>query len=111
MKELTAEVERQSRRPEVRAMVLKGAGRAFSAGHDLKEMMDRSLDGERDIFAVCNRLMATVQAVPGSVVAGPHRDATPAGQLLPAPSRLTNPNQYCRTRSFLGHYRSRSSNH
>src|SRR2546425_2564252 len=79
MKELTSELERQSRRPEVRAIVLKGAGRAFSAGHDLKEMMDRSLDEERDIFAVCNRLMATVQAVPGPGVAAPPRGAPPAG--------------------------------
>jgi len=44
MKELTSELERQSARPEVRAIVLKGAGRAFSAGHDLKEMLDRNLD-------------------------------------------------------------------
>ena len=44
MKELTSELERQSARPEVRAIVLKGAGRAFSAGHDLKEMLNRNLD-------------------------------------------------------------------
>ena len=43
MNELAAELERQAARPEVRAIVLKGAGRAFSAGHDLREMMDRSL--------------------------------------------------------------------
>ena len=43
MEELTSELERQAARPEVRAIVLKGAGRAFSAGHDLKEMMDRTL--------------------------------------------------------------------
>src|SRR5436309_3270723 len=55
MRELTAELERQAARPEVRAIVLKGAGRGFSAGHDLKEMQARSLDEEREIFAVCNR--------------------------------------------------------
>src|SRR5438477_476417 len=60
MKELTSELERQAARPEVRAIVLKGAGRAFSAGHDLREMADRSLDEEREIFAVCNKLMALV---------------------------------------------------
>src|SRR5438128_11937892 len=64
MKELTSELERQAARPEVRAIVLKGAGRAFSAGHDLKEMLDRSLDEEREIFAVCNKLMATAESVP-----------------------------------------------
>src|ERR1700693_5737740 len=71
MVELTSELERQAARPEVRAIVLKGAGQAFSAGHDLKEMQDRSLDEEGDIFAVCNRLMATVQSVAGPVIAGP----------------------------------------
>jgi len=64
MEELTSELERQAARPEVRAIVLKGAGRAFSAGHDLKEMMDRTLDEERDVFAVCNQLMSTIQSVP-----------------------------------------------
>ena len=71
MKELTSVLEGQAARPEVRAIVLKGAGRAFSAGHDLKEMMDRSLDEERDIFDVCNKLMATVQAIPVPVIAAP----------------------------------------
>ena len=79
MNELTSELERQAARPEVRAIVLKGAGRAFSAGHDLKEMQDRSLDEERDIFAVCNRLMATIQSVPVPVIAAPHGIATAAG--------------------------------
>src|SRR5881409_1244442 len=48
MRELTAELERQAARPEVRAIVLKGAGRGFSAGHDLKEMQaPRSMKSAR----------------------------------------------------------------
>src|SRR5438270_14016777 len=69
MTELTSELERQAARPEVRAIVLKGAGRAFSAGHDLKEMQNRSLDEERDNFAVCNKLMATIQSAPSPELA------------------------------------------
>ncbi len=72
MNELISELERQAGRPEVRAIVLKIAGRAFSAGHDLREVLDRSLDEERQIFAVCDRLMATVQSVPVPVIAAPH---------------------------------------
>lgn len=96
MKELTAELERQAARPEVRAIVLKGAGRAFSAGHDLKEMAGRSLDEERGIFAVCNKLMATVQAVPVPVIAAPHGIATAAGCQLVATCDLAIASDDCR---------------
>ncbi len=96
MSELTAELERQAARPEVRAIVLKGAGRAFSAGHDLKEMQDRTLNEERDIFAVCNKLMATVQSVPVPVIAAPHGIATAAGCQLVATCDLAIASDDCR---------------
>lgn len=96
MKELTAELERQAARPEVRAIVLKGAGRAFSAGHDLKEMQDRTLDEEREIFAVCNTLMATVQSVAVPVIAAPHGIATAAGCQLVATCDLAIASDDCR---------------
>ena len=96
MKELTAELERQAARPEVRAIVLKGAGRAFSAGHDLKEMQDRTLDDERAIFAACNQLMATVQSVPVPVIAAPHGIATAAGCQLVATCDLAIASDDCR---------------
>jgi enoyl-CoA hydratase/carnithine racemase len=96
MTELTEELERQAARPEVRAIVLKGAGRAFSAGHDLREMMDRSLDDEREIFAVCNKLMATVQSVPVPVIAAPHGIATAAGCQLVATCDLAIASDDCR---------------
>src|SRR5450759_3015257 len=96
MKELTRELERQSARPEVRAIVVKGAGRAFSAGHDLKEMMNRNLDEERDIFAVCNKLMATVQSIPVPVIAAPHGIATAAGCQLVATCDLAIASDDCR---------------
>ena len=96
MQELTSELERQAARPDVRAIVLKGAGRAFSAGHDLKEMMDRNLDEERGIFAVCNKLMATVQSVPVPVIAAPHGIATAAGCQLVATCDLAIASDDCR---------------
>jgi enoyl-CoA hydratase/carnithine racemase len=96
MKELTAELERQAERPEVRVIVLKGAGRAFSAGHDLKEMLSATLDEERDIFAVCNKLMATVQSIPVPVIAAPHGIATAAGCQLVATCDLAIASDDCR---------------
>ena len=102
MEELTSELERQAARPEVRAIVLKGAGRAFSAGHDLKEMMDRTLDEERDVFAVCNQLMSTIQSVPVPVIAarcGPRVSHDPSCCSL---SRACSPisRRRCSIRSF-----------
>ena len=96
MTELTEELERQAARPEVRAIVLKGAGRAFSAGHDLREMMDRSLEEEREIFAVCNKLMAPVPSVPVPVIAAPHGIATAAGCQLVATCDLAIASDDCR---------------
>jgi enoyl-CoA hydratase/carnithine racemase len=84
MGELTAELERQGEREEVGVIVLRGAGRAFSAGHDLKELVDRSLDEERSIFQACERLMAVVQSVPQPVIASVHGIATAAGCQLVA---------------------------
>ena len=96
MRELTTELERQAARSEVRAIVLRGAGRGFSAGHDLKEMQARSLDEEREIFAVCNRLMATVQSLPVPVIAAPHGVATAAGCQLVATCDLAIASEDCR---------------
>jgi enoyl-CoA hydratase/carnithine racemase len=96
MEELIAQLERQAARPDVRAIVIKGAGRAFSAGHDLKEMLDKTLDEERDLFAVCSRLMTTVQAVPVPVIAAPHGIATAAGCQLVATCDLAIASGDCR---------------
>jgi enoyl-CoA hydratase/carnithine racemase len=84
MLELTSELERQGERDEVSVVVIKGAGRAFSAGHDLKELVDRSLDEERTVFQTCERLMAVVQAIPQPVIASVHGIATAAGCQLVA---------------------------
>jgi enoyl-CoA hydratase/carnithine racemase len=84
MRELTLTLKTLAERPEVRVVVLRGAGRAFSAGHDLKELKDRSLDEERDIFSVCTEMMQTIQAIPQPVIAAVHGIATAAGCQLVA---------------------------
>jgi enoyl-CoA hydratase/carnithine racemase len=84
MRELTAELERQSERPEVRAIVLRATGPAFSAGHDLRELVDRTLEQEQEIFDVCTRMMETVQRVPQPVIAAVQGIATAAGCQLVA---------------------------
>jgi enoyl-CoA hydratase/carnithine racemase len=84
MEELTAELDRQGARPECRVIVLAAKGTAFSAGHDLKELIDRTLDEERAIFETCTRMMDTVQRVPQPVIAAVQGIATAAGCQLVA---------------------------
>jgi enoyl-CoA hydratase/carnithine racemase len=70
---------------KVRAVVLGGAGRAFCAGHDLKQMQaNRNLEYYRQLFDDCNRLMMRIQALPQPVIARVHGLATAAGCQLVA---------------------------
>ncbi len=76
--------------PGVKAVVLKGAGRAFCAGHDLKQMQAnrQAPDGGRAyynaLFAQCTRLMTTFSRLPQPVIAQVHGLATAAGCQLVA---------------------------
>ena len=68
-----------------RALVIQGAGRAFCAGHDLKEMRTApSLDYYQRLFGQCGRMMLTLQRLPLPVVARVHGIATAAGCQLVA---------------------------
>ena len=84
MLELTEELQRQSTRPEVRAIVLRANGPAFSAGHDLRELLDRTLEDEQAVFEVCTRMMETIQRIPQPVIAAVRGIATAAGCQLVA---------------------------
>ena len=84
MRELTDELERQSARPEVRAIVLRANGPAFSAGHDLRELVDRTLEDEQAVFEACTRMMETIQRIPQPVIAAVRGIATAAGCQLVA---------------------------
>lgn len=69
----------------VRAVVLAGAGKAFCAGHHLKEMIARpQLDYYQKLFAQCARMMLAVQKLPVPVIARVQGIATAAGCQLVA---------------------------
>ena len=69
---------------EVRAIVVRAAGPAFSAGHDLREMVGRTVEDEREVFAVCTEMMTAVQEVPQPVIAAVQGTAVAAGCQLVA---------------------------
>jgi enoyl-CoA hydratase/carnithine racemase len=82
---LKAEFAALARDPAVRVVVLAGAGRAFSAGHDLKEMRSApSLDYYRGLFAACTEVMLAIRDLPVPVIARVQGIATAAGCQLVA---------------------------
>jgi enoyl-CoA hydratase/carnithine racemase len=69
----------------VRVVVLAAEGKAFCAGHDLKEMRATpSLNYYQRLFARCSNVMLAVQRLPVPVVARVHGVATAAGCQLVA---------------------------
>jgi len=69
----------------VRVVVLAAEGKAFCAGHDLKEMRATpSLNYYRRLFAQCSKVMLDVQRLPVPVVARINGIATAAGCQLVA---------------------------
>jgi enoyl-CoA hydratase/carnithine racemase len=84
MLELLEALDRVSAADGVRAIVLAGAGPAFSAGHDLSEMTGRDRAVYDELFEVCTRLMLRIHALPQPVIARVHGVATAAGCQLVA---------------------------
>ena len=74
----------------IRVVTLTGAGKAFCAGHDLKEMQAarQSQDNGRayfaDLFSRCTAVMTAIRDLPQPVIAAPHGIATAAGCQLVA---------------------------
>lgn len=84
MQELIAALRAVSARSETRAIVIEAAGPAFSAGHDLSEMIGRDEAFLDDLFATCTQLMQTIHELPQPVIAKVHGIATAAGCQLVA---------------------------
>ncbi len=84
MRAATAALEGFDADPAVRVIVIRAEGPAFSAGHDLSEMVGRTLDEEREIFAACTDLMAAVHRARQPVIAQVQGMALAAGCQLVA---------------------------
>ena len=61
MAALTAEICRIGEDHQTRVIVIAGEGPAFSAGHDLGEMVDRDQDFYDSLFDVCCELMSALR--------------------------------------------------
>ena len=71
--------------PSVRVVVITGTGRAFCAGHDLKEMAGERERGRLlELFAACSRMMLSLTRLPQPVIALIDGIATAAGCQLVA---------------------------
>ena len=82
---LQAALDRVGREPNARAVVLAAQGKAFCAGHDLKEMYAQpELAYYQKLFAQCTRMMLSIQALPVPVLARVQGVATAAGCQLVA---------------------------
>ena len=82
---LQAALDRVAVDEAARAVVIRATGKAFCAGHDLKEMRARpSLEYYEKLFAQCGRMMMTIQRLPVPVVARVQGIATAAGCQLVA---------------------------
>jgi enoyl-CoA hydratase/carnithine racemase len=65
---------------KVRVVVIAGAGKAFCAGHDLKEMRANHSKGfMQALFKQCGKVMMTITQMPQPVIARIHGIATAAG--------------------------------
>ena len=85
MERLDAELAAIATDPAVHVVVIAGAGPAFCAGHDMREIRATPTREAYDaLFALCSRLMQHIVALPKPVIARVHGAAAAAGCQLVA---------------------------
>jgi enoyl-CoA hydratase/carnithine racemase len=71
--------------PQIRVIVIAGSGKAFCAGHDLKEMRSQRQHASiEDTFTKCSKMMVSLTRLPQPVIARVHGLAFAAGCQLVA---------------------------
>jgi len=85
MLEILAALDQVAADPSTRVLVIDGRGAAFSAGHDLGEIVaDCNADAYDGLFQTCVDLMTRLHSIPQPVIAKVHGVATAAGCQLVA---------------------------
>ena len=87
---LQSELDKLKTDKKIRVIIIKGSGKAFCAGHDLKEMTLSRQDEDggkaafKTLFDKCAKMMQTIPTLPQPVIAQVHGIATAAGCQLVA---------------------------
>jgi enoyl-CoA hydratase/carnithine racemase len=84
MAALIASLREIGKNPEIRAVILRANGTIFSSGHDLSELVNRTVIEYKRIFELCVELMETIHEIPQPVIAQVQGPATAAGCQLVA---------------------------
>jgi enoyl-CoA hydratase/carnithine racemase len=82
---LQAEFDRLAQDKDIRCVIIEAKGRAFSTGHDLREVASRRDHGfHHDLLARCSAMMMSIRRLPQPVIAKVQTIATAAGCQLVA---------------------------
>ena len=85
-RELREVIDESGRRPEIRALVLTGEGRAFCSGGDVEdiigELFSRDMQGLLEFTRITGALIASIRRVPRPVVAAVNGVAVGAGAVM-----------------------------
>ncbi len=87
---LSAEITRLHHDPDIRVVILRANGRAFCAGHDLKELQAARASADQGraafaaVFDACAAMMQALTSLPQPVIAQVHAIAAAAGCQLVA---------------------------
>ena len=84
LKELSGLLDALKEDQTAKTIVIKGAGKVFSSGHDISEMLGRGMADYKDIFDICSGVMMKLQSLRQPVIAQVHGIATAAGCQLVA---------------------------
>lgn len=86
MEDFKKKLDRTASDKDLRVVIIRGNGLAFSAGHDIKEMSGKEHDIHhfRTVFRMCTEVMLELHRLPQIVIAQVHGIATAAGCQLVA---------------------------
>ena len=79
LQELSTCLTKVGQERKVKAVIIKGGGDNFCAGHDMNEILNQGLEDIQNLFQTCLDLMALIHRTPQPVIAQVHGIATAAG--------------------------------